>query len=367
MKVKLHYILLIFATICACEKLDTNIPDTNTAEQGDTATVNAATYCVDDILNGEIAEAFTENSDTSFSKVWLSGYIVGYASGTKLTSATFAAGDKQTNILLADSPLETDYRNCIPVQLNTSSAANKQVREALNLSTHPDNLKKKVGIYGDLTYYMSAVGMKNITKYNFLKDDFDYNNSQTQPQEDINNDDENNENNPPNNNGDENNQNENDDNNESNQGNQENKDKNEDTPKDPLGIDTYTVSYMRHELTDYFNENDIKNITNCPVQGYIVGYVRKNKSTISQTSFELVLPPETNIVLADTPNEKDPDNCIAVQLSTGSTYIEARKALNLKDNPQNLGKLVIVLGTIEKYMGALGVKNTRAYSFPESP
>ena len=359
MKVKLYYILLIFATICACEKLDTTVPNPSEEEneQGsDTATIPVAAYSVDDVLNGEIVDAFYANADTSFAKVWLSGYIVGYVNGTKLSSATFEAGEKMTNILLADSPLETDYGNCIPVQLSTSSAANKQVREALNLSTHPDNLRKKVCVLGDIVLYMSAIGMKNVTKYNFLPDDFDYNNPPKEP--DINKDDkEDNNGNEQTNNDDKEDKGDNKDDN--------NKDKEDDNDKNPLAIDTYTVSYMRHELTEYFNTEDIKSISNCSVKGYIVGYVRKNKNNLSQTSFELVLPSETNIVLADSPEERDYNNCIAVQLGTSSSYIKARNALNLKAHPENLGKLVIVTGSIENYMGALGVKNTKDYTFLE--
>ncbi len=133
----------------------------------------------------------------------------------------------------------------------------------------------------------------------------------------------------------------------------------------PLSIDTYTVSYIRHELTDFFTTENIVSISNCSVKGYIVGYVRKNKNNISQTSFELTSPVENNIVLADHPDEKDYNNCIAVQLSTGSNYINTRDALNLKTNPDNLGKSVIVHGSIEKFMGVLGVKNARDYHFTD--
>ncbi len=363
MKGKLYYILLIFATICACEKLDTSMPEQNAAvnePNSDTTVTHPTSYSVDDILNGEIVDAFYANADTSFAKVWLSGYIVGYVNGTKLSSATFEAGDKMTNILLADSPLETDFENCIPVQLSTSTAANKQVRKALNLSNHPDNLKKKVEIYGDLIYYMSAIGMKNVTKYMFLPDDFDYNNTPKEPDINDENKEDNGDNNEQTNKDDKEDKEDNNKDKEDN-GNGENTD---DNNTDSLAIDTFTVSYMRHELTDYFNENDTI-FKNRLVKGYIVGYVRKNKNTISQTSFKLVLPSETNIVLADSPEEKDYNNCIAVQLTTGSTYIQAREALNLKDHPENFHRCVIVEGSIQKYMGALGVKNTKGYTFLE--
>ena len=369
MKGKLYYILLIFATIYACEKLDTSTPAQSAAgnePSSDTTVIHPASYSVDDILNGEIADAFNKNSDTTFAKVWLNGYIVGYVSGTKLSAAIFDAGDKMTNILLADSPLETDYSNCIPVQLSTSSAANKQVREALNLSNHPGNLKKKVEIYGNLIYYMSAIGMKNVTKYNFLPDDFDYNNLPKEPDinKEDNSDDNGQTNNDDKNDKDDNGNGDNTDDNNKDDNNKEdnNPNGNEDSDNSILDIKIYSVTDVLGPLTNYFKTHDDV-ISGHSVKGYIVGYVRKNKNTISQTSFKLVLPSETNIVLADSPEEKDYNNCIAVELS--KNHIETRNALNLKDHPENLHRCVIVEGTIEIYMGALGVKNTRAYSFPE--
>lgn len=342
----LYIVAVLMLMLHSCEKLNTDLPQ-ETKNTAGSSEENITARSVDDIICGDIS------TDTT---VWVCGYIVGYVNGTKMSSAQFAAGNKLSNILLADSPLETDYHNCIPVQLNTTPAASKQVREALNLSTHPENLKQKVGIYGTITSYMGTVGMKNVTKHKMLEDDFDYENYNSTP----------------NNNGDgtENNNDETGNNNDG-TGNTptpqdpENYDDNDLSGKDPLSIDTYTVSYMRNELTDYFNENAIASITECTVKGYIVGYVRKNKNNISQTSFELTFPVESNIVLADSPNERDYNNCIAVQLSTGSTYLPARNALNLSAHPENHGKYVIVLGRIEKYMGALGVKNTREYTFPE--
>lgn len=45
---------------------------------------------------------------------------------------------------------------------------------------------------------------------------------------------------------------------------------------------------------------------------------------------------------------------IPVALPTG----DARTALNIVENPANVGKTVIVKGTLENYFGAPGVKNT---------
>lgn len=60
----------------------------------------------------------------------------------------------------------------------------------------------------------------------------------------------------------------------------------------------------------------------------------------------------TNIVLTE--GEKN----IGVALPTG----EARTKLNIKDNPGNVGKTVIVKGSLEPYFSAPGVKNTEYVS-----
>ncbi len=60
----------------------------------------------------------------------------------------------------------------------------------------------------------------------------------------------------------------------------------------------------------------------------------------------------TNIIL------KEGDDMIGVALPSG----DARTALNIVDNPENVGKTVIVCGTLENYFSAPGVKNTKYVS-----
>ena len=355
--------------LASCEKLDTSLP---AEKEGGEEAVGAEFYTVEDVISGEVADYFDENGEEALPGVWIQGYIVGYASASTVSSAKFQAGDKATNILLADSPFETDYKRCVPVQLSTSTNANKEVRNALNLKSHAENLRKKVRIYGNLETYMAVIGMKNSTKYQFLVDDFDYANYQkeTETQEDGTEDPT--ENSP----NDEEEENDENGNGENGGGNEENGGENgengggnggEETPDDfdPLAVETWSVADIRGILTQWFAEKRAEAILGCKVKGYIVGYVRKNGQKLSQTSFSVEAPVETNIVIADTPDETDYNKCIAVQLSTGNTYLPTRQALNLKDHPENLHRCVTVLGTIEKYMGALGVKKTRDYLFDE--
>lgn len=95
---------------------------------------------------------------------YVTGYIVGYIPKNKrsLSQTIFSSGDIETNIVLADSPDETDYTNCIAAQLSTSTAGQKKVREGLNLKTHPENLHKQVILNGHVIKYMGVLGLKNV-------------------------------------------------------------------------------------------------------------------------------------------------------------------------------------------------------------
>lgn len=98
------------------------------------------------------------------------------------------------------------------------------------------------------------------------------------------------------------------------------------------------------------------------VGGYIVGYV--SGRTLKQTVFSANAAVETNIVIADRVDCTDPSLCAAVQLTKGS---EAREDLNLSDNPDNLGRYVIVDGTKAAYYYAPGIKSLLGYKWAEGP
>lgn len=95
------------------------------------------------------------------------------------------------------------------------------------------------------------------------------------------------------------------------------------------------------------------------VKAYIVGYIPTGdniSSTISDIVFSTEGAGTTNIVVATTPDNKDVNNCMAVQLPSG----DVRNALNLQAHPENIGKEVMLYGTMERYFGASGVKNVTA-------
>ena len=359
---RLYAILFMFLALAACEKLDTTTPsDTDNKGQnsktqnksdnnGDEETVTA--YSVDEFIDGKIADAYYE-TETSLPDIWVYGYIVGYVNGTSMNAATFGTGDIASNLLLADNPYETDAGNCIPIQLSTSSKANKSVRTALNLSDNPENYRQKVAICGTVTSYMHTIGLKNTTDYQFLEDDFDYEayNKEHENTEDPNSGN-NTETDDPNKTEDPN--------------NNEGGNSNPGTDNNPIidslnALEVYSVADILGPVAEYYRK---VNTTNHKVKGYIVGYVPYRKN-IHDLSFSVEIPNPSNIVLADKPDENDRSKCIAIQLKNGnSDEKRCRKELNLEENPTNLGRFVIVAGDIASYMDTLGVKNTRDYSFP---
>ena len=87
------------------------------------------------------------------------------------------------------------------------------------------------------------------------------------------------------------------------------------------------------------------------VKGYIVGWVEGQVLT-EGANFNGNASSQTNLLIADNADETDVKKCIPVQLPIGNV----RTALNLKDNPGNYKKEVILLGSLEKYFGTAGLK-----------
>ena len=90
------------------------------------------------------------------------------------------------------------------------------------------------------------------------------------------------------------------------------------------------------------------------VEGYIVGSMNNNKLEETPTN-------ATNIALATTAD--DTENIIPVQLPSGNV----RTALNVVDNPSNLGAKVAIYGTLEAYFSKPGVKNVSDYVILTAP
>lgn len=90
------------------------------------------------------------------------------------------------------------------------------------------------------------------------------------------------------------------------------------------------------------------------VKGYIVGYVDGNGYNAETVKFEVPAEAQTEILIADSPNETDFTKCIPVQLPKG----DIRTGLELMGNPTYLGKQVLLYGSIETYFKTAGLKGT---------
>lgn len=86
-------------------------------------------------------------------KVWVSGELVGYYDNN--AGLVEGTSDKvNTNIVLRVNGV------FVPVQLPAG-----EVREALNLVDHPENLGHKIWVEGDLEAYFNIPGVKNVVHY----------------------------------------------------------------------------------------------------------------------------------------------------------------------------------------------------------
>ena len=101
-------------------------------------------------------------------EVWVHGYIVGSIPQApegvvyQLKDMTFTAENASTtNICIAQSANETEYVNCVPVQITAA------VRSVLTLASVPDNLGKEVWLKGTSEKYFGSAGLKNVSKYSF--------------------------------------------------------------------------------------------------------------------------------------------------------------------------------------------------------
>ena len=95
---------------------------------------------------------------------WVSGYIVGFSSSIDAnTSAKFtAAGANNLNVLIADKASEKDVKKCIAIGLPAGD-----VRAALNLKNHPENLGKKVTVKGTISTVYKIPGVTQPTAFKF--------------------------------------------------------------------------------------------------------------------------------------------------------------------------------------------------------
>ncbi len=242
---------------------------------------------------------------------YVQGYIVGWVDGQTLSSgARFDLTGTVTeyNILLAASSSEDNVEACIPVQLPSGS-----VRNSLNLAAHPENLYHEVILCGSHDKYFGANGLKSVSTYQWVGE--------------------------------------------------------APTPStEKPGVDVTGTKEAPLTVTKYLElGKPAAAVADTWLTGIIVGSIT-DKSIDTAEMGASANSSKTNILVAATANPTSVAECIPVQLPQG----DIRSALNLAENPGNVGKTVLLCGSREAYFGVTGMKTPTFYSLdgsttPEPP
>lgn len=308
-KISKYLFLLMMAVIglASCSEDLEQPPVYNPDQGGGDITYGTGTWDkplgVNQIIGGEKGE-----------DVWITGYIVGWidtkgGSVNKFNEETLTFTTPATlasNIVMAATPDEKDISKCIPVQL-----PNNAVRSALNLVENPGNLGKQITVKGNVEkYFGQDAALKNLTAFN-------WGDKGTPNGED---------------------------------------------PNPPVGGQGNGSAEKPYNVAQMLGG---QSGTGVWISGYIVGYIKSNTTggasalTAESATFSATDAQPSNLMLADSPTESDYSKCTAINLPTGAI----RTALNLKDNPGNLGKQVAIKGDISKYFGVNGLRNASEYNW----
>lgn len=125
-----------------------------------------------------------------------------------------------------------------------------------------------------------------------------------------------------------------------------------DTPVETVGKGTEAEPYTVADLIALKNPG-----TEAWVKGVIVGCMNYDETAKKNVFSATELKTNSNIVIAAAATGYD-NNISAIQLPAG----DIRTALNVVDNAGNIGKEVVVYGTLESYCSTSGVKNTSKYT-----
>ena len=98
------------------------------------------------------------------------------------------------------------------------------------------------------------------------------------------------------------------------------------------------------------------------VKGYIVGAVAPGVEEVTSADdieWEAPTVLGNTLVIGQTPDTKELDHALVVYLTSESAF---EKYGNLRDNPANLGKEILVQGTLAKYLGTYGITDNNGTS-----
>lgn len=245
---------------------------------------------------------------------WTKGYIVGTVAPevTNVTSdADIEWGADATlanTVVIAPYADTKDFKSCLIVPLPQDS----ELRSAVALKNHPENLGKELEVQGTPEAYMGAFGISgNLGTGNEFKLE-GYTPGGLIAEGDG----------------------------------------NEATPYNPEQVIAMNPTSTQNAVA-----------TGVWVSGYIVGFMPTGGSStlLTDAVFSNTDATNLNVVIAATADETNPAKCVGVQLPTA-----IRGAINLKENPGNLGKVLTIKGDVMKYCGGPGVKNGAEYKIEGS-
>lgn len=164
---------LLLSGLSACGKIE--LPETDSGQN--TKPPQGGDQSSDDNGGGDNNQGTETQGDTMSVAAMLSrasvddwvrvkGYIVGYVAGTTLSKARFECPPSapNTNMLIADTPAETDVARCIPILLDAKDGS----REELNLYDNPELLGCAIVIEGAVATYFGTKGIKKMEYYSLL-------------------------------------------------------------------------------------------------------------------------------------------------------------------------------------------------------
>lgn len=250
-----------------------------------------------------VVEAVKAEDAAQTATGWVEGYIVGTIAPEveNITSSSQiewgADATLASSVVIASSTDTRDLSKCLVMALPQNSV----MREYIALANHPENLGKKLKIYGTLGKYMGTYGLLNLSGAA--------------------------------------------------------KDFNLEGVVIPVGGsgtegDPYLVSKIIEFKPQSTTQSDHYDVW---VTGYIVGTYHDYDAHFTAENAS-----NNNILLADSPGETNKAKCIDVQLPGGAI----RNALNLQSNPTMLGRKVMVRGDVMKYNTLPGIKQTSEYRLP---
>lgn len=241
---------------------------------------------------------------------WVTGYIVGaVVPGTSAVTSNsdieWTADVSMPNTLvIAQTPEITEAVSCLVVELPQGSS----LREKGNLLDNPKNYKKQIWLKGS---FAKVLGTWGITGNTGSSDEWKIDGVDNNPGD------------------------------------------NPDTPDNPDKPSTGGTEASPYTVAQALALN---NSGSGWVAGYIVGWADGN---IASAQFNASAMTASNVLIADSASETDASKCIVVALPKGAI----RNALNLMDNPSNLGKKVQITGTFAAYLGGHGLTAPTAYKW----